>query len=288
MAVGYCTACDQGNKLVGPLHLAKGGPLVCIPCGTDWHAKHTRVRKLGRIIVKATKAYLKAGGDWSALDRLKLAASGVALYAGEADTIGAEVGDITAELLEDTIRLTHPDRHPTERQDAARRVTQELLALKPYVFPAPKAEPTPPTVPRDASDNARQETESKPLRIEYPCELCADQVPYYYCKACTAEHDKRWQKKEDLRKAKQRAWYKARRARQLLRQRKATCPVCKAEFRSKRKDARYCSAACRQHAHRIRVTDKNKCNGALGSIRYMAAAESAEGRHHQDAQCGAS
>ncbi len=89
---------------------------------------------------------------------MKLAAGGIFEDWGidlvgyvNADTIGAEVGDITAELLADTIELTHPDKHPPEREEKAKRVTQELLALKPFVFPAPKPEPLKPQKRRDTS-----------------------------------------------------------------------------------------------------------------------------------------
>lgn len=111
MHVGICTKCDQ-PKLVGPLHDLNGGPDVCIRCGMDWHVEHGRKRKLGRIVVKAMRLFLKAGGTWDAIDRLKFSAMGMMrLHAGAADTIGADTGDITLELLEATVRLTHPDRH---------------------------------------------------------------------------------------------------------------------------------------------------------------------------------
>jgi hypothetical protein len=275
MDVGYCSQCERGGLLVGPLHGEHGGPIMCIPCGIEWHAKHARVRKMGRIVVKAIKAYFDAGGASKAIDRFKLAAWGCALYEGEADTIGAAVGDITSELLEDAVRLTHPDRHPPERQEAARRVTQELLALKPYVFPAPKPKESPPITPRNTSSAVTPRTNKKPLRVEYPCEVCADQVPYYYCKACRIEWEKRNQQERDLARSKRLAWYKARSARRLDLRPATTCPACKAPFKSKRKDAVYCSAACRQRAHRDRVTDKNKCAAELGSIRNAAAARAA-------------
>jgi hypothetical protein len=46
--------------------------------------------------------------------------------------------EMSLELLETTITLCHPDRHPVERADKAGRVTAELLALRPHV--KPKAE----------------------------------------------------------------------------------------------------------------------------------------------------
>lgn len=248
MSVGRCTMCGE-QKLVGPIHGANGGPLACIPCGIEWHAKYTRRRKFGRIIVKAIKAFYSAGGSPFAIDRLKSAAYGFAYYTEEADTIGAECGDITSELLNDTIRLTHPDRHPPERQAIAQRVTQELVALKPFVFPAPiHKEPA----ARDGSKKVPAATNKDPLRVKYPCELCRDQVPYYYCNACKAEHDKRSSEKREREKAKHRKWYARRRERERARRKPATCQACGAQFKGRRKDAKYCSAACRQRDHRQR------------------------------------
>jgi hypothetical protein len=58
---------------------------------------------------------------------------------------GSQVTDLTSELLDEIFRLVHPDCHQAERHDLAKRVTQSLLALKPFVFPAPqpKAKPSP-------------------------------------------------------------------------------------------------------------------------------------------------
>jgi hypothetical protein len=256
-SVGYCNGCERDGLLVCPLHGEIGGPIMCIPCCLEWHARHTRVRKRGRIVVKAFKAYLNAGGKSSAVGRLALAADGFALYDHEGDTIGAEVGDITAELLEDTIRLTHPDRHPAERREAAARVTQELLALKPFVFSAPKPDPTPKPAPRNASVAYPSGTAKEPVRISYPCELCVDEVPYYYCRACRVEWNRRQEEEQNLESAKRRAWYRARRERQLARRAAPICRGCDKPFKSKRTDALYCSPTCRQRAHRKRVTDKN-------------------------------
>jgi hypothetical protein len=44
-------------------------------------------------------------------------------------------------------------------------------------------------------------------------------------------------------------------ARQPKKRAKTTCRTCEARFRSTRQDARYCSAACRQRAHRLRSDD---------------------------------
>ncbi len=154
MSLANCTKCGE-HTYVGPLHGEKGGPPFCPICAGYWHAEHTRRRKWGRIIIKAMKFYEREGGRWDDFDKLKLAASGILEDWGidplgyGTDTIGTEVGDITSELLADTIQLTHPDKHPVERRELAKRVTQELLALKPFVFPAPKAKSSPGLKPRD-------------------------------------------------------------------------------------------------------------------------------------------
>jgi hypothetical protein len=41
--------------------------------------------------------------------------------------------ELSPDLLEDTIALCHPDRHPIERAERAGRVTAQLLALRPHV-----------------------------------------------------------------------------------------------------------------------------------------------------------
>ena len=117
---GTCPNCDKHDALLFPLHGDKGGPLRCLTCGTEWHAKRSRQRKLGRVVIKAMKAYESAGGSFSDFDKMKLASWGVSIPGFNADTIGAEIGDITSELLADAIQLTHPDKHPPEREDLAK------------------------------------------------------------------------------------------------------------------------------------------------------------------------
>ncbi len=271
--VGTCCKCNRANELLVPLYGNKGGPLTCLTCGAEWHGKYNRRRKLGRIVTKAIKAYFAAGGNWKDIDRLKLSAAGVSLYAWETDTIGAEIGDITTELLDATIRLTHPDKHPAERQEAAHRVTQYLVALKPFTFPAPKEKPPEAPTPRNGSIEGPRAPTEKPLRAEYPCEICVDEVPYNYCKECTAEWDRRQQRGREIERKKRHKQYARRRQLQLYRRGATKCSVCGGEFKSKRKDARYCSAACRQRAHRNRVTDKALPKaGKLDSRHAVAAA----------------
>ena len=72
----HCPKCGE-FELLAPLHGERGGPISCIQCGLKWHGEHGRRRKLGRIVVKAMKAFNNAGGSWSDYDKLKLAAMGM-------------------------------------------------------------------------------------------------------------------------------------------------------------------------------------------------------------------
>ena len=249
-----CKKCGEHTLLL-PLHGDKGGPEFCPICAGKWHAEHTRRRKWGRIIIKAMKFYEREGGSWQDFDKMKIAAIaegwGIDPLGYGPDTIGSEVGDITAELLADTIQLTHPDKHPPERRDLAKRVTQELLALKPFVFPAPKEKPTP--MPRDGKSKRRRAPIKEPSQTPaYPCSECADSVPYYYCTPCKAEHDKRRREERERENAKQREQY-ARRQQWRRRSRSPSkCAECETEFEAKRKDSKYCSHVCRQAAYRRR------------------------------------
>jgi hypothetical protein len=226
----------------------------------QWHAEHGRRRRAGRVVVRAIEAFLEAGGKYRDIDKLKL---GNALLDFGIDPLGYMSGiarldgadaDLTSELLADTLRLTHPDCHPPERQDLAHRVTQGLLALQPFVFPAPKPKPEPFPQPKqsDASSKPPRAALTKPSQV-YPCPDCADTVPYFYCDACKAEWNKRQKAERDRANVKQRKWYAQRKARRGLGGKKA-CGVCGTDFEPKRADARFCSPACRQKAHRNAVT----------------------------------
>src|SRR4029077_2140096 len=107
---------------------------------------------------------------------------------------GADV-DLTSELLADVLSLTHPDHHPPERKVLAHRVTQALLALKPFVFPAP--EPKPELKPESEPLIKARTPESNPSQPRYPCAECADTVPYFYCDACKAVWEKRTHEEEE-------------------------------------------------------------------------------------------
>ncbi len=248
---GQCDGCGESTWLL-PLHGERGGPLRCFKCAGEWNARHSRRRKAGRIVIKALKLFDEAGGSYADVNKLQLVASGISLPGYEADTLGVEIGDITLELLMDALVLCHPDRHPVERKELATRVTQELLALKPFVFPAPK-----PELPEPLRTEAGYDSFNEAWRkvYTYPCADCADQTPYFYCNACRAEWEKRYEKEHERDKAKQREWYRARRARRI---RPKFCAACKNQFTPNRTDAKFCCAACRQRAHRNRVTDKGR------------------------------
>jgi hypothetical protein len=273
-----CEGCGEHSFLL-PLHGDKGGPLRCPLCVGKWNAEHGRKRRTGRIAIRALMAFQDAGGSIEDIKKLTDSAMfGTAGLAAElgfpeitdqlgymdgiARMDGADV-DLTSELLADVLVLTHPDHHPPERQQLAHRVTQGLLALKPFVFSAPKPnlEPGPKPSPR-----SRPTPESKPSRPRYPCADCADATPDFYCDACRAEWEKRRQEEFEQRKAKQRAQYKRYRQEKLARRSPQRCESCGTEFKRTRTDARYCSNACRQRAHRA-VTDKSSEVRSTTSIR---------------------
>jgi hypothetical protein len=259
MSHGYCKICDKHNPVLVPLHDDKGGPLVCLPCAGSWHAKHARRRKAGRIVIRALKAYEEAGGNENDVIKLRMSVVGLSVGLSDFDPLGymadavdlkggCENVDLTSELLDDIIKLVHPDCHRPERQELAHRVTQSLLALKPFVFPAlkPKAvAPAQPQPPRNESVIVPRSYLKKPLR--YPCKECASELPCYYCDWCKAEWNRRQEDERKKENAQQRKWYAQRRDR---RQRAKPCAQCGEPFKGKRKDAKFCSDTCRQAAHR--------------------------------------
>jgi hypothetical protein len=258
--VDNCTICGKRDYL-RPLHGTEGGPLCCLICLGKWHAEHGRRRKLGRIVIRAIAAYLDGGGKDEDIHKLGLAAKGKAYLNLSLDPLGylidtadanstTEIIELTSEVLADAIKLTHPDQHAPERKELAHRVTQELLRLVPFTFPAP----TPPK-PEPVTDASRvaDQPDKKPLqirRLSYPCPECADTTPFHYCDACKAEWGRRNQEKRDRETAKQRARYARRRKRALAARLPKQCTSCGKQFDYKRADAVFCSARCRQRAHR--------------------------------------
>jgi hypothetical protein len=70
---GRCAICDKHDVLT-PLHGDDGGPGCCLLCRGKWHAEHGRRRKLGRIAIRAMKAFIDGGGRYEDFDKLKTAA----------------------------------------------------------------------------------------------------------------------------------------------------------------------------------------------------------------------
>jgi hypothetical protein len=274
VSAGTCPNCNKDHPYLLPLHGDKGGPRMCPLCVGAWNARHTKRRKFGRIVMKAIQLYLANGGSFADIRKIEGAVALASLGIKDetspfrADQIGSEVGDITSELLADTLQLTHPDRHPVERKAMAQRVTQELLALKPFVFPAPKTKPAQPVTPtRDGSENVRRETTPNLSQPAYPCELCAGSVPYFYCNPCKAEYERRREAEREAERTKRRRQAQRRRERKRMMTRAIACAGCDDLFKPPRKDARYCSAACRQRVHRQRVAARANGGGETARSR---------------------
>jgi hypothetical protein len=262
-ATGLCAKCGKHGYLMR-LHGDDGGPLMWPVCVGEWNAKYTRRRKLGRIAKVALQQFLDNAPSGAIEHRYRtdLIRAEVLLGILDGQDIGRLMGtgtngettELTAELLADVLQLTHPDRHPPERQELATRVTQELLLLQPFVLPKPKPQPT--ATRRDASNDVVRYDAKELLRHPpYPCKLCADTVPFFYCDPCKAEYGKRRAKELEAERAKRRAQYSHRKRRLNWRTPPKLCACgCGAEVdRSKRKDAKFCSAACRQRVHRQRA-----------------------------------
>ncbi|MGO8933599.1 MAG: hypothetical protein ACLQDA_07815 [Terracidiphilus sp.] len=252
-----CAMCGE-HSYCGPLHGDRGGPLCCLLCIGKWEAEHRPRQRARRVVIKALKAYTVAGGSLydKDFDRLKITASGLF----RDDDASVDFSDLTTELLTATLALTHPDKHPSERKAEAQRVTHELLALKPFVFPAPEPDPPPKrNSKRDDGDLGERLSKLSPL-LDYPCDACRDTVPSLYCNACRAEYDNRAQQNFERRTTTQRAEYARRRKQVLAKRPPAICQICLKEFTRKRSDARFCSDRCRQQAHRKEapVTHRHK------------------------------
>lgn len=230
LEVGQCGRCYETGVLIAPLHGERGGMSVCPNCASvlnlQWDMERKRISRL-----------LEGFGV-----EPKPAAS-----------------ELYLETLEAAVRLCHPDRHPPDREALAQRVTAELLALKPHVRPRP-SDVSPEEQQRTlllpvtdaACGLARRVFESLADASRYPCETCRLTIPKYYCDACCERWDAECLAKR-LRDRERQATY-SRRHRERVRKRKAAiCPVCQIEFIGRRRDAKYCSAKCRQRAHRERA-----------------------------------
>jgi hypothetical protein len=267
MGIGTCPKCEKHSYLMR-LHGDKGGPLMCPICCGAWNAKSTRARRFGRTARKALELHLEnvPSLDWK--DRSELIKASVVLGLLDDGKVSlgfnsdTEPGELTSELLTDVLKLTHPDRHPPERQELAKRVAQELLALQPFVFAAPKPKPPPVYKPTtgetDETDEIirrhREKRQAEAQKSRYPCELCAQTVSYFYCDPCKAEWRKRQEAEQERRRAKQREQYAQRQRRKAWRRPSRLCAAdCGALIEALRKDAKFCSPACRQRDHRQRA-----------------------------------
>jgi hypothetical protein len=261
---GTCPKCHSHNVLLIPLHGEKGGRLLCPSCVID----HGRRRRFGRAVLRNMLLFLKAGGTTAMLGKLQstavLASAGIADETATAFLPGynlddADPGELTLEVLNDAISLAHPDWHPPERKALAERVTARLTAMKPYTMPAPKPKPA------DSDGSAKQQPRgnAEPSRKEapYPCGLCVDVRPEDYCETCITVHreqakaeqerrQKKWAEEREMRLARQRT--RRARIRKYNPLAKRECAECHEQFAPRRADAVYCSAACRQAAHRQR------------------------------------
>jgi hypothetical protein len=206
-------------------------------------------------------AYMNGGGSWTDIGKLKMTAMGtgitsigcdeifdpLAYMAGTAKTDGETI-ELTSELLADAIKIAHPDLHPSERRDLAHRVTQGLIALQPFTFPAEKPKPVPPSGP-PAPSTTTKPAPSSGTKTRYPCTECAPTIPFYYCTECKTEWDSRRKKERERESATRRRQYLRRKNYRMFQRPPKLCP-CGLNIKSKRKDARFCSDKCRQKAHR--------------------------------------
>ena len=189
-------------------------------------------------------AFQDAGASTEEVEKLTKSASFASLgpggpigdLLGYIDGAAMDVGEVemTSELLADVMQLVHPDRHPPERRGLAHSVTQRLLALQAFVFPAPKPKPEPkPEAEPSWSMRVRSE-EPVSSSPRYPCIDCSSAFPMDYCTACAAEYERREQKEFEKRTEKQRAHYRRWRERTLRRRPKQLCERCGKKFESRR------------------------------------------------------
>jgi hypothetical protein len=112
---------------------------------------------------------------------------------------------------------------------------------------------------RKRIEDYEAERDNKP---RFPCIDCAGAVPRDYCDVCRIEWEKRQEAETEAERAKWRKQYAQRRRLAKARKLAASsfsspkCESCGKPIKSKRDDARFCSARCRQRAHRA-VTDKH-------------------------------
>jgi hypothetical protein len=226
-----CVRCGDGPLFIAPLHGEKGGPLMCVKCRLQWDQDDRRAR--------AKK-----------VDLLEL------LDVPVAGSLRKDPCFLTRELLDELLALTHPDHHPDERHAQASRVTAELNRLRTFTPPKPKPKATTP-IAEPLSELSRLVQKAFEGVRRIVCETCVATVPAYYCDACKQRWDERRREereRENERQRRRRAWHKTYNTPAISR----GCAACGAVFKvnggpaGRRRDARFCSAACRQRAHRGR------------------------------------
>jgi hypothetical protein len=217
-----CSKCGvtSATMLVFRLHGEKGGPLVCPKCAQD---------------IDETYGSGKRARELAALDELGIGPPGIAAR--------TRPGELTRELLDQAVQLTHPDKHGPEQLALATMVTAALTALRPYVRSVPKVDPAAPTTsPRHYQPVAGKE----PFRVTFPCRDCFTLIPLYYCDECR----QKWEAQQERERAAEAAKHRKYRARKRARRPPQTCCVCGNKFRGKRRDAKTCSAKCRVRLYR--------------------------------------
>ena len=231
-----CINCGTG-QLVSRLHRERGGPMVCSKCRDGILLEISRERT-------AQEAIFSAFG----LNPLEvLGVSG-----------GSAEPQLSLELLDDILSLVHPDKHPSERAPLAHRVTNELLAHKAVVEvlalgPSDRSRGAsanfgfPVTGKQRIAGRTGNDAFQRSHRF-HPCDDCRHMVPRFYCDDCRGQ----WERERRAKREKENATARQRRARKRLLWR-ATCAQCGRDFIPKRRDTSYCSAACRQKAHRERT-----------------------------------
>jgi hypothetical protein len=219
-----CSNCgvDSATMLVFRLHGEKGGPLVCQKCAESIDRRYSTGKQADQL---------------AALDALGIGPLGMAAR--------ARPGELTRELLDQAVQLTHPDRHGPEQLALATMVTAALTALRPFVRSVPKVEPAVTgTDTRHYPPVTSKATE--PFRVTFPCRDCFKLIPMYYCDECRRE----WEARQEQERAAEAAKHREYRARKKARLPPQVCCVCGSKFRGKRRDAKTCSAKCRVRLHR--------------------------------------
>jgi hypothetical protein len=229
------------QRLLVALHGDRGGPDVCIECSGELllEAKERR-RHDDRMVRAATTAI----GDIFSRRAVENGAMAERMDANQL----AELFD--DKVLEDLIRLAHPDLHTGSRKDTATRVASTLIAMRPYV--RPHREPA----LRDVfAAPARGDDRPAVTEPRYPCDICRYlYLPHLYCDPCRArwnEIHRREMDRINARRRQRRVYLKQ--LRKLNAGYSGTqCAYCGERFAPNRKDQRYCTPAHKQAAYRNR------------------------------------